>query len=98
MSVEQLPPRLRLTDFIIDCPDTMALAAFYSEVTATAGGSTPVRLATRMSAHRGGVAGAMTVETMLMRVRSSTTPLGLLWSTSLDTTTTRWRRGTTSMS
>ncbi|MGC1212462.1 MAG: VOC family protein [Micromonospora sp.] len=24
---------LRLTDFIIDCPDTMALAAFYSEVT-----------------------------------------------------------------
>jgi hypothetical protein len=46
MSVEQLPPRLRLTDFIIDCPDTMALAAFYSEVTATAGGSTPVRLAT----------------------------------------------------
>jgi hypothetical protein len=25
---------LRLTDFIIDCPDTMKLAAFYSEVTA----------------------------------------------------------------
>src|ERR1700712_1568022 len=24
---------LRLTDFIIDCPDTMKLAAFYSEVT-----------------------------------------------------------------
>jgi hypothetical protein len=24
---------LRLTDFIIDCPDTMQLAAFYSEVT-----------------------------------------------------------------
>jgi predicted enzyme related to lactoylglutathione lyase len=24
---------LRLTDFIIDCPDAMALAAFYSEVT-----------------------------------------------------------------
>ena len=24
---------LRLTDFIIDCPDTMELAAFYSEVT-----------------------------------------------------------------
>jgi predicted enzyme related to lactoylglutathione lyase len=24
---------LRLTDFIIDCPDTMTLAAFYSEVT-----------------------------------------------------------------
>jgi len=24
---------LRLTDFIIDCPDTMALAGFYSEVT-----------------------------------------------------------------
>ena len=24
---------LRLTDFIIDCPDTMALVAFYSEVT-----------------------------------------------------------------
>ncbi len=27
---------LRLTDFIIDCPDTMALAAFYSEVTGLA--------------------------------------------------------------
>ena len=25
---------LRFTDFIIDCPDTMTLAAFYSEVTA----------------------------------------------------------------
>lgn len=24
---------LRLTDFIIDCPDTMKLAAFYAEVT-----------------------------------------------------------------
>ena len=24
---------LQLTDFIIDCPDTMTLAAFYSEVT-----------------------------------------------------------------
>ena len=24
---------LRLTDFIIDCPDTVKLAAFYSEVT-----------------------------------------------------------------
>jgi predicted enzyme related to lactoylglutathione lyase len=27
---------LRLTDFIIDCPDPMALAAFYSEVTGRA--------------------------------------------------------------
>jgi len=26
-------PMLQLTDFIIDCPDTMKLAAFYSEVT-----------------------------------------------------------------
>ena len=27
---------LKLTDFIIDCPDTMKLAAFYSEVTGRA--------------------------------------------------------------
>ena len=31
--VEQDRHVLRLTDFIIDCPDTMELAAFYSQVT-----------------------------------------------------------------
>ena len=33
MSLWQDRGMLRLTDFIIDCPDTMKLAAFYSEVT-----------------------------------------------------------------